>query len=461
MSAPKAVQAPVLDDPRLALAAVGTATCLGLALQLANGYATPLGLKLLVLAFVAPCACLLLPRPNAAPSASLVRALHVALVAVCVVQASLLTSYPPAKYLQLQRLDQLWPLHFGVFAVLAAAMAPAGDARAEACYRAVMVLAALAMGHWLVRYSPAPHVDVFTYAKEAPAGLLQGHNPYAMRFTDVYGGGTNAYAEGLSDGTQTTVGFPYLPINLWVLTLGAFLPDPRWVLQLCTVLGAWLAMRHAPCPARARLAMAALLCTPRAMFLLEQSFLEPIAIALLAATAVAASRNDAKVPYLLGALLVTKQPMPLLAASAFVLPHLPSEPRERLRFAGKVVASGTALTLPFILLDPQAFYRSAIWVHFKQLRTPDSLTLASWWVQGPNGFVPPIWWCFVLLAATGVLVVRRAPRTASGFALAFGTSYLAFLLFARQAYANYHHQVTASMFLAAALADFGQRKASR
>lgn len=457
MSAPKAATPRAAHEASLAFAATLAALALGYALQLGNGYASRTALVYLVFAFVAPLLALLLPR-EASIHRLAAGAVTPTLVAGVVLQASCITAFAPAKYLQLAHAGDLWPLHVLVLVIVGLAITPAWQCPHRERWRWRWVCAAsFAMGVWLIYYSPSPHIDVFEYAKNAPRALLRGNNPYAAHFADVYGQGQNAYAPGLSDGHTTTVGFPYLPIHLYVLTLGTLLGDPRVTLQLLVLVAATLVARFGPSPRRARLAAVAMLLTPRCLMLLEQSFLEPLAIAMVAAVAVASRRRPAWVPYLFGALLVTKQPMPLLAGTAWLLPQFAGSLRTQALFAVRALAAGCVLTLPFIVASPAAFYRSAVQVHFlqQQHRSPESLTLATYIVRTLGGAVPPLWWCLALLAATSALFAWRARRDAATFSIGIGSCYAAFLLFAPQAFANYHHQVLASLFIGVGLADFG------
>lgn len=457
MSAKKAAPPLTAHDATWALTSVLAAFVLGHALQLGNGYASPTALGWLVVAFALPVLGLAFARRGALADAC-ARLVTPTLAAGLVFQAAYLTAYPPAKYLQLTQVGDLWRLHLCVWALVALALVPkARLASWERLRWPAIVLLSCAMGVWLVHFSPTPHVDVFAYAKDAPQALLRGLNPYAMQFDDVYGQGRNAYAQGLSDGSKTLVGFPYLPVHLVVLVIGHVLGDPRLALHLLLVLAATLVATYGPCPRRARLAAVSMLLTPRCLMLLEQSFLEPLAIALTAAVAVAASRRPSWLPYLVGALLVTKQTMPLLAGVVLLLPQACASRRALATFAGKTFVAGCALTLPWVLWSPSAFWRSAVSAHFlqQQTRVPDSLTLATYVVHALQRPVPPLWWSLVFLAATTAWLLARSPRSGPACATGFGLAYLSFLLFAPQAYANYHQQVLASLFIGAGLFDFG------
>jgi uncharacterized membrane protein len=195
--------------------------------------------------------------------------------------------------------------------------------------------------------------------------------------------------------------------------------------------------------------MAAFLFTPRALFIMENGWTEPFAALFLVATAWAALRRPAWAPYGLGLLLASKQYVLLLMTSAVLLPVWPAERDARLRFAFRAVATAAAVTLPFFLWSPTAFWHSVVEAPLKHPFRTDALNFLAWWRQR-SGTTLPFWLGFVAAAGASYLAYRRAPRSLSGFTYAFGFIFLVFIAFNRQAFCNYYYLIIAATCAASA-----------
>ena len=142
---------------------------------------------------------------------------------------------------------------------------------------------AILIGIWIIAVAPDPFVDVFVFQYEASQALLAGLNPYAITYTDIYGPGSGLYGPGLSDGLRTTYGFVYPPLSLILALPGYLVGDLRYAhLAATTAAGALIAYTR---PSRVAAAAAALfLFTPRFLHVVEQSWTEPFAVLLIAAS---------------------------------------------------------------------------------------------------------------------------------------------------------------------------------
>ena len=108
-------------------------------------------------------------------------------LAVDALQFGQLFTAPPGIYLRGAKANTV-----ELFMLLGAAAAVAGSlasSRSVLGRLAVPLLLGLYVlcGLWLLRASPAPHIDVFVFQRDASAALLSGQNPYSMTFPNIYG----------------------------------------------------------------------------------------------------------------------------------------------------------------------------------------------------------------------------------------------------------------------------------
>ena len=301
----------------------------------------------------------------------------------------------------------------------------------------------LALGIWIVRSQPEPKIDVFVFQQEASRELAAGGNPYRLAMPDIYDEEESAklYAPGWFEEGRLRFGFPYPPLSLLLAFPGFLLGGDCRLAQVVatTLAGALIAF---VVPGRmGTLAAALFLFTPRGFFVLENSWTEPFPILLFASFLWAAvraptDRADGR-PWLLGLLFAVKQYLIVIAP---LLPLLApwSLPTRRLpRLALLALGIAAAITAPFILWDPIAFYNSVVAVHLAQPYRPDSLTYLALLAEATArnlAILPP-------LAALGAiaLALRRGPRTPAGFSVASALTLLVFFSCSKQAHANYYY----------------------
>jgi hypothetical protein len=121
------------------------------------------------------------------------------------------------------------------------------------------------------------------------------------------------------------------------------------------------------------------------------------------------------------------------------------------RLVLQALAVAFAITAPFVLWDPAAFYTSVIAVHLAQPYRPDSLTFLALLPDSTAtslAILSPL----AALGALG-LALARGPRTPSGFAAAAALVLFAFFAFGKQAHANYFYLVTGMLCAALAAID--------
>jgi hypothetical protein len=422
------------------------AVALGYALQMHNG-AQQLDLVLYLSAALALCAAAVSAPPAPARLRLGEGALLALLVAALAFQMGELLTVPPGIYLRNADPKPFYRA-LALAAVLGGTFVSPNRWVGRLCVP-LMLLVYLYVGVWLIKASPAPHIDVYLFQRDGAAALLSGTNPYELTYPNIYGNSAY-YGAGLSVGGRLRFGFPYPPLSLLLALPGHVLgKDYRYSQLMATALAGGL-MAYARPGRVAAAAMALFLFTPRTFMVLEQGWTEPYAVLLVAATVFVACRFRRALPYVLGLLLAVKQTLVFAAPAALLLlPRpLPSR-RELLLFAGKAAGVATAVTLPFVLWNPRAFFWDVMMLQFYQPFRRDSLSYLAWFAR--DGGAPlPTWVAFaVALLALG-LALWRAPRSPSGFAAAVSLTYLCFFAFNKQAFANYYYFVIGALCCAVA-----------
>jgi hypothetical protein len=324
---------------------------------------------------------------------------------------------------------------------------------------ALLGLAGL-FGVWFLRHSPRPHIDVYEFQDLACRALAEGGNPYALRFTNIYGDASPFYAPGLSVNGVLQFGFIYPPLTLlldwpaWWL-FGDF-RAALWTAFVLTGAGAlWLG--RTPTGGHPRigwLAAAVLLFTPRGLFIVEQGWTEPLVLAGLAATLLTARHRPQALPWVLGLFLQIKQYLVLAVPLVPLLLPQPWTWRQLRAVAWRALAVVVALNLPFLLWSPADWWRSVAMVQVLQPFRADSLSyLALWSREGQPPITPSV---AFLAAAVGLgLAWWKAPRTPAGFAGGVALVFLLFLAFGKQSFWNYDLLPLGALLLAVAADDGG------
>lgn len=360
----------------------------------------------------------------------------------------LLANAMPGIYLQLAGLQTLTPF-YGSLAVAALVCGLAfSDEKPLATVTPVLMVGAFVMlGVWMIRTSPAPHIDVFVFQRDAAIELLAGRNPYAMQYPDIYGN-SPFYGEGLSVNGRLQFGFPYFPLSLLLALPGhVALGDYRYAQVAASAIAMLLLMYTRPGPLP-RVLAAVYLFTPRAFFVVEQGWTDPFVVFGLAAVIFCAVKYPRSLPYVLGAFLAIKQYLVFALPAALLLLPWPLERRRTLVFFAKALGVAAAITLPFFLWDPKAFWHDVVALQTLQPFRVESMSYLAWWhSQGHER--PSTAWAFVMAIAALGLGLWRLPRTPAGFAACCTLAYVAFFGFNKQAFCNYYAFTIGAAVLAA------------
>ena len=332
----------------------------------------------------------------------------------------------------------------------------------------LVTTSAAALFALLLSAVPPPFIDVIMFQDEGARALLSLHNPYSLRFPNIYGHPWY-YGSALVDGARLKFGFPYPPASLMLSTLGyAIAADHRWA-QAAAVLLSGLLMGLGG--GRIGVLMAAVMfATPRGLFVVECGWTEPFAVACLCAVAFLESRHSRWTLPALGLFWAIKQYVVLTIPLAWLL--LPDAQRSSLvawatlrtrwseswsgswRVLAWLLGPAALITLPFVLWDPKSFWFDMVSLHFYHPFREDALSLLAFWARRGTPVLPNVLG-FLGCGLAMAIALWRAPRSVSGFCAATGLTLLAFFVVNKAAFANYYYLVLGCFACAAAFAFAG------
>jgi len=290
-----------------------------------------------------------------------------------------------------------------------------------------------------------PGIDVFNFQTTGSWALWHGLNPYTFRYPNIYEPGTPFYGPGVVDAQgMLTVGFPYPPLSLLMVMPAQLIGgDVRYALVIAMGLSAILMAGARPGRIGA-LAAAVFLLTPRAIYVLDLAWTEPLLVLTFSLTMFCACRWPKALPWCFGLYLSTKQ-YAVLAIPLLPLlmdgPYLGKAFRETLVKAFLVVA---ATHLPFFIWNAHAFFRSLVEFQLMQPFRLDALSYLVFVYNNMGGLKLPIWTSLPPLAIAIAIGLRRGVRSPAGFAAAVTLVHLAFFAFNKQAFCNYYYFVIAT-----------------
>jgi len=442
--------------PRLApseLSAIALASIfLGYALQMNNGFYHLGALALVGAGLVCLLAALWRLPSRVLRLRGTERGVVAVLLAGVLANLALLYEMPIAFYLA-ERFPVGHPeFRTGIAAAAVTTVLMVLDARrARRVWLPVLLLVYAALGAWLIRQSPNPHIDVMTVHRAALAALAAGTSPYSTTFENIYGDSQFYAPEMLRDG-QVLFGLPYPPFSLLMAVPGQMLGGDVRYAELASLVAGAAFIGNASRSLVAPLASALLLFTPRTFFVLEQGWTESLAIGWLGATVYAAQGQRRGAFTALGLFCATKQYLVIALPLLPLLTGYPIRWRAVRHAATRTLVVAAVVTLPFAMWDPAGFWRSVVWLQVLEPFRFDSLSVLSFLARQEVPLPPiSVTMATAVALALGLTAVwHTAPRTPGGFALALGFVLLIVFAFSKKAFCNYYFFVLAA--LAAAVA---------
>ena len=290
----------------------------------------------------------------------------------------------------------------------------------------------------LIRWDPAPKIDVWVMLQQAADGIPHGRNMYALNWHD-------------SPGVQDA--FTYLPFTALLLAPARWLAgDVRWGLVVLTLAGALairlLGGRRDRTAVAAAGAAALLLLLPGTSTQVEQAWTEPLLLACLAGWALGVRRGNTVLAVVCLALgLASKQHLVLL------LPLLAVWPRFGPRRTAASMALAALFVLPWFIASPADMVHDAVTllIHFQPLVFADTLYIAA---INELHWTPPFALTGALVLGTLVLATlmirRRRPDLAGVLRWAALVLFVANLV-NKQAFYNQYWLVAALVLLSLAV----------
>lgn len=413
-----------------------SAIALGHSLQISNGFFEPCALKWLTAAFLLCVLGACLGRGTFETSRSGAAAVAVVLGAGVAWQVQQQLVSIPGIYLRAHA-------NLGLYRVtlLAQVACIAGGLldvrRAARIWFPAVLVAGLCLGAWMIDASPAPRIDVVEVHKEAIGALTQGQDPYLVTFRNIYNPveGAKFYNPAAVTGGRVSIGYPYPPPSLLMALPGQVLLGDYRYAELALLVSAAGLIGYSRRGAVARLAACVLLTTPRAWFVIEQGWTEPIVVFMLALSVFLMMRNRIGAGWAVGLFGVTKQYLAFTGLS--IIRFVFAEPGKRSGAGVAAVLAAAAVTLPFALWHPHAFMRNVVWLQMQEPFRRDSLSFLTWAAAAGIGAGSFLW--SVGAATVGAvlsLVVTR--NTAAGFATSVALTTFTLFAFGSKAFCNYY-----------------------
>ena len=438
------------DSWTFALGTAAAAWLVGIAIQINNGYYNRAAL-IVITAAIASAGAVCVRHPAKSIERLPATAILGFLTAGLVIEAFLLW----------KNVEDAQPLRWGVAGLGVLGVLQTLDLRTLRPWTIAAMLAVFAVvASASFRRAPTPHIDVLMFQQLGAASLLRGENPYSPNYPNLYASDTAFYGPGVVGAdNRLTVGLPYPPLSLLVVLPAYVLGGDCRFADVVAIAAAAGLMFFAQ-PGRWTALIAGLyLLTPRVFFVIEYGWTEALFACSFSLVMFCAVRWRRGLPYALGVFLATKQ------YSVFVLPFLPllfdGAWKPAARAAGVAVLVAVAVTLPFIVWDPYAFWRSIVEFQFVQPLRMDALSHLVWIHKFFPRFPLPQAVPFVGLVVAMVLVLlRRSVPTPAYFAGSLALVQLVFFAFSKQAFSNYYYYVLATMWWAPAAAWLPRDEAS-
>jgi hypothetical protein len=349
----------------------------------------------------------------------------------------------------------------------------------------VLLIGHFCAGAWLLAHTRAPFIDVCEATRTGCEAFSRGENPYAVTFADIYQKypewEKTFYAPGWVVNGRTQFGYPYMPLSFIVAYAGHLFGDFRYGnLLAITAAGGLLAYsrRIFPSPGNPAekgphpnplpdyrekgnwgvVAAVLLLLTPRVFVMAYNGWSEPTIVLCMALVVFCALGKRRALPVAIGLLMVSKQHMILAAPAVLLLLPKPWQWKTAVPFLLKAMAVSAVVTLPLVMWNFHAFWRSAVQVQLENPFRFDSLNFAAFWVKLGHT-PPPQWIAFVVAIGVIIVVMRKAPRTTAGFAMAVAMIFLSFFAVEKQAFGNYYFFVIGALCCAIAASEWTEQTA--
>ena len=315
----------------------------------------------------------------------------------------------------------------------------------------LLIIVQLTAGFLLITALPNPLIDVFVVQEKAANALIQGINPYTIRYPDIYPPELSVrfYGPGMSVNGMVQSGYPYMPLTLFMSLCGSLLGDCRYASLIAMTLAACL-IAYARPGRFSKIAAAFLLFTPFSLLMLYGAWIESYMMLMLSVVWFCYCRSKRCLPYAMGLLFVSKQYMVLVAPLTLLLLTRPWHLRDIVAFSWRAILAGSMVTLPLVLWNIPEFMNNVIVGPFHLPMRWDSMSFMV--LARPENLTLWVWIFFAIAIATMIAALWLDQRHRVNFFFAIGITFLLFFAFGTRAFANYYYMVVGS-FCCALAAD--------
>lgn len=301
----------------------------------------------------------------------------------------------------------------------------------------MMISLSLILRIFMVWSSPDPYIDVYDYLKKGAFGFISGNNPYSMMYTKMYKDVTPDF-------------YSYLPGMIFLtLPFILILGDPRFTVIAAEFMVALIIYKLSEKNKSRYIFPLLLLNNPISLYMVEQSYTEPIILFLLVLFAWGILKNKRIATIIsFGLALATKQYV------IFLLPlimRLKMDFKKILFIITGVILTAAVFVIPFYLWSPVDFLHDAV---FLQLNFPpryEGLTLFSFLYKFGISYNVTVG--NILIAAGLIFVYIRKKINISQFFYLSSFAYLIIFFFNKWAFINYYYLISQLLLIGVILDD--------
>lgn len=300
----------------------------------------------------------------------------------------------------------------------------------------LLILISIILQIFMICSSLHPIIDVYDQLNLGSLGLLKGMNPYTQTFPQIYN-----YPQDY---------FPYLPLAaIVVLPFNLLLSDPRFALIAANLIIAIIIRNIIPKSENLSREILPLLVlfNPQLTFTLEQSWIDPIILALFCLFIYSYYKNKSSVltAVFLGGAIGIKQTFPLIIPFLFLYKNF----NRKIIFIALFILFLT--TFPFYLWNPHAFYIDVIKNHLDRglwwhnSLTLNSLVFAESKLNLNSIFLTSVW------ILSFILIAKRGFDSLANLVLGITLWLFTFYVINYQAFIHYYVVISNLLLLSLAL----------
>lgn len=226
----------------------------------------------------------------------------------------------------------------------------------------IIFVLSIAVRFFMILSSPNPQIDVFDYLKHGPLALSNGQNPYSVTYHKIYTDMVPDY-------------YNYLPSALFItFPFVVLLGDPRFLIMTAEIVAAFFLYKMFS-RANGRLFALLILSNPMSLYVLEQSYIQPLVFCELVIFAYFMSRKRILMSsFILGIILSTKQYILLLPL--YIIAYIKSS-KTKLILIFIAASISLVIILPFLFWDPKSFIHDTFTIQTGLLPRYEGLTITS------------------------------------------------------------------------------------